>query len=409
MIAILWILFVVFYIAYFFVFFSYTSYIFNKNKFPLIGCIICGIINFGFWYIYNFAISIEYEFLAIILYALLLFVETKIVFKSNIIQTLFITVTFCINLFAKRMALLASLALFDGGNILSSVDNTQSMLIVSAVSFAVSVSTISFARKIIPRQSLDTIISDKRNISFITVAFSLMFITLFVFLISIGENIQSSNLLYHYIVLGIFVINAFAVFIVFAHSLAELRISAETYRKVRSENFKDMRNLKEMEDEAIKDSLTGLYTRDYADKVINKFIKEEKSFFVGFIDLDGLKTVNDIYGHDQGDFYITTVADEIKDHFLKDAVCRYGGDEILIVGDYLSEEEVTIRLVQCYKSVSDIQRKYNVEYSTSISYGVAFRHANEAISAAQLISLADERMYELKKSNKKRRKVVVVR
>ncbi len=239
----------------------------------------------------------------------------------------------------------------------------------------------------------------------LTTAYSILFATLFVFFLTLG--VESGNrLLFHYIILGIVVISAFAVFIVFAYNLAELRIQTETYKRLSKKNIEDLEQIKDLEEVAITDALTHLYTRDYADELIRKMIDEEDMFFVAFVDLDGLKVVNDSYGHEEGDFYIKTVASILNEYFKDYSVCRYGGDEIVIVGKSNNEDEVTKCIIQSYKAVISIPQLYQKEYLTSISYGVAFKHPNEIITAVELIAIADTRMYELKKSNNKHRKVI---
>ncbi len=408
MITLLSALLIVAFIAYHHTFFSYCAYIFNINRFPKIQGLICGVINFLLWVLYVFFLPISHEPVALLLYAIVVFIETKIVFKGNIIQQLFISITFAINLFAKRIAALATVAILNHGSIVDVMGDIELSLLVTVICFAVSVSTIGFARKSIPRNSLDTILSDNKNLAFLTTAFAILFSTLVAFLLTITIDI-GFLLLHHYVVLGFIVISAFAVFIVFAYNLAELRIQTETYKRLTRKNTEDLEQLKDLEQVAIKDPLTNLYTRDYADETIQRMIDERRFFFVAFVDLDGLKTVNDVHGHEEGDFYIKTVADILQDYFKNDAVCRYGGDEIVVVGRCRVEDEITKKLIQSYKGVINIPKLFNKKYATSISYGVAFKHPTEIIAASELITIADVRMYELKKSNRKLRKVVSVK
>ncbi len=407
MITLFSVLFVISFMAYHHTFFSYCAYIFNINKFPKVPGLICGIINFLFWVVYIFYLPIKYEPIAIVFYAILLLIETRIAFKASSVQMLFISITFTINLFAKRLAALAIMALINSGTIVEVMADVELSILVSLLCFAASVSTISFARKSIPRTSLDTILSDSKNLMFLIMAYSILFVTLFVFLLTISVD-GGSGLLIHYAVLGLVVISAFAVFIVFAYNLAELRIQTETYKRLSRKNTEDLEAIKDLEQVAIKDPLTSLYTRDYADELIQKMIDEDDLFFVSFIDLDGLKVVNDDYGHEEGDFYIKTVADILRDYFKEHYVCRYGGDEIVIVGNYSVEEDITKRLLQCYKAVINIPKMYRKPYETSISYGIAAKHPHEIITASELIAIADARMYEIKKSNKKHRKIISV-
>ncbi len=405
MVIILSILLTLSFVGYNLVLFSYCVYIFNLNKKPIVEGVICGLINFAFWVLFIVFVPIQYEYIAMILYTIILAIESKLVLKIKFIEMMFISITFTINLFAKRMVILAVIALLNGANIINAVNSFELTTIVAVISFTVSISTINFARKSIPRNSLDTILADNKNLTFLTIAFSILFVTLAIFIQTINADIQGNNLLYHYIVLGCISIAAFAVFILFAHNLAELRITTETYKRLRQENTENLEKLKDLEQEAIKDDLTGLYTRDYADRKVKELVEKNISVFVAFVDLDGLKIVNDDFGHEEGDFYIRRVAEILKDYFRGSTVCRYGGDEMLVVGQFTTEEEVTKKLIWCYRAVININERYSKEYRTSISYGVAYKHLHENISPYNLISIADSRMYDLKKSNKKHRKV----
>ncbi len=407
MILLLSILFVLSFIAYHITFFSYCAYIFNTNRFPKISNMLCGLINLSFWVVYISFMSPDLEPLALFLFFVLLLIETKLVFKANVIQILFTAVTFTINLFAKRLAVLALAALYYGDIITHVMGDIHIRLLVSIICFTASVLTIRLARKSIPRNSLDTILSDNKNLAFLTTAYSLLFLVLFSFLLTIGIE-ESNDLLVHYVVLGGVTIAAFAVFIIFAYNLAELRVQTETFEKLSKKNTVDLEHIKNLEQVAIKDALTYLYTREYADELLQNMIKENRHFFVAFVDIDDLKAVNDEHGHEEGDFYIKSVSEILQEYFKEDSVCRYGGDEMVIIGLYVDETEVTKKLIQILKSVSDIPKQFNKPYTTSISYGIAFKHPSEEIEASELIGIADSRMYELKKSNKKHRKVVSV-
>ncbi len=83
------------------------------------------------------------------------------------------------------------------------------------------------------------------------------------------------------------------------------------------------------------DSLTGFYTRDFLNE-----IKDRKGFSVAFLDLDGLKLVNDAFGHLHGDRLIEKFSFYMKRFFSDSIIIRYGGDEFLLLseGDDLKKE-----------------------------------------------------------------------
>ncbi len=391
---------------YHFTFFSYTSYIFSHNKVPKIKGAICGVINFVFWYYYITNFDINAEATIMVCYFILLALQTKIVFKANFLHTIFIAVTFSINLFAKRIMFFGFFPLINGEQPIEFFSMYETRMFVSIITFALSVSTISFARKMLARIYLDTILADKNNIRFLSFVFTILFVAFVAFFFTFSTEGGGTNLLMHYMISGTFGLSAFAIFIIFAYYLADFRISTATYKKIIQNNDREKNIVKILEEQSQIDNFTGLFNRAYANEKIEECLRQQSAFYVAFVDLDGLKIVNDKYGHDEGDFYIKTVCDIVSEYFSDDITSRYGGDEIVILGEYDSEDSVMLNLVKCYNAVSKIPEIYGKEYSTSISYGVAFKSPNEVISSEELLKVADSRMYELKKLNNKIRKTL---
>lgn len=156
-----------------------------------------------------------------------------------------------------------------------------------------------------------------------------------------------------------------------------------------------------LEDMYVHDSMTGLFNRRGFFKAMNdKFgAAHSHELLVVSADLDGLKEINDKYGHNEGDKAIETVAAALR--FASDdrAVCaRFGGDEFIAAG--LNEagfaEDFEKRF---YSYIDDFNRISNVPYKVEASIGiVSDRCTMENID--RIISLADERMY-LRKTERK--------
>jgi len=156
---------------------------------------------------------------------------------------------------------------------------------------------------------------------------------------------------------------------------------------------------------AIKDSLTGLYNREYLDEFSKQAFARHKrhqyTLTVVFLDLDNFKSVNDNHGHLVGDRVLQAAAHLLKESFRKsDIVVRYGGDEfvVLIEDGYFEENKLKSLLKSFTKRVEDEFVKYHI----SASYGIATTSEN-IDSIAKLIEVADERMYA-HKIEKKRNK-----
>jgi diguanylate cyclase (GGDEF)-like protein len=154
---------------------------------------------------------------------------------------------------------------------------------------------------------------------------------------------------------------------------------------------------------AVSDPLTGLanYRRllDVLENETERTNRTARPFALLLLDLDGLKKVNDTYGHLVGSRAICRVADTLRINCRAiDTAARYGGDEFALVLPE-SEREEAERVAQRIHTVLG-QDKEQPPLSTSIGISV-YRGAGERIE--RLISEADEHLYEEKAKRKERR------
>ncbi|SFP16320.1 GGDEF domain-containing protein [Hydrogenimonas thermophila] len=160
---------------------------------------------------------------------------------------------------------------------------------------------------------------------------------------------------------------------------------------------------------AIRDPLTGLYNRSYliefADKSLQKHIRDEENnyAYVIFFDLDNFKYVNDTFGHKEGDKVLKKVANILKKSFRSyDIVARLGGDEFIVFLDSSKIKESMFDIDKYLERiVGKIEAKFE-KYNISASYGVAI-FPKDGTTIEDLIDIADQRMYELKKEKKRNR------
>lgn len=142
------------------------------------------------------------------------------------------------------------------------------------------------------------------------------------------------------------------------------------------------------------DMLTGCNNRHLLDKRLEEYAGYGGSITLGFIDINGLKVVNDQHGHIEGDIYLKKVA-EILIGLCKECkadVFRYGGDEFVVMSNTLSEEKITDTL----KKANEMLKEESKEFFYSISYGVVH---GESGDYKKLIREADEKMYHYKSSH----------
>jgi len=153
------------------------------------------------------------------------------------------------------------------------------------------------------------------------------------------------------------------------------------------------------------DPLTDLPNRRYMMELLNQSLEvaseQDKVLVVMFVDLNGFKQVNDIYGHNAGDEVLIIVAKRLELAIRRgDHLSRLGGDEYLM-GLMMDKENVGEVDAMANKFIDIVSQPMNVEglrIKIGASVGVAAYpiHGNNIES---LISIADQRMYQAKKQN----------
>ena len=154
---------------------------------------------------------------------------------------------------------------------------------------------------------------------------------------------------------------------------------------------------------ALTDELTGLLNRrgflalaEQQRKVANR---SKKGMSLLYLDLDGMKTINDELGHDAGDQALIDTAAILKDNLREsDIIARIGGDEFVVLFSEPLGEEVEDILVD---HIEDILKKFNTkntrDYELLLSMGVAHYDPENQYSLDDLLKQADEQMYEDKR------------
>ena len=154
------------------------------------------------------------------------------------------------------------------------------------------------------------------------------------------------------------------------------------------------------------DPLCRIYNRNgfnkNAEYLFKQCVETATPVTVCFVDMDGLKGINDSYGHHEGDFAIKAMSDAISLACGTVNICgRFGGDEFVILGtgsDFAEKfkKRLTARL-------ASQNRKHDKPYKLSASLGYITTVPKSTDSLFDLIQKADERMYEVKKENRTHR------
>lgn len=147
------------------------------------------------------------------------------------------------------------------------------------------------------------------------------------------------------------------------------------------------------------DTLTGLFTRHQFEKRL-KYKLESKDFFsVIMIDLNDFKLINDNFGHDEGDKALKTVSSILKSNVKhEDMVCRYGGDEFILLIESTHQNSVIEVVERIKKSLDDYNSKKINKYSIKMSYGYNF--VDSDMTMQNLLTDVDKKMYQDKRLKK---------
>ncbi len=153
---------------------------------------------------------------------------------------------------------------------------------------------------------------------------------------------------------------------------------------------------------SLTDELTGIYNRRgfflLAEQQLKMAQRTQTSCCLLFVDLDGLKKINDTLGHEMGDRAIVYTAQILKQTFRdSDIVARIGGDEFVIfIPACLDHTDGFDTRLQA--NIDCFNQKHENSYQLSISLGVKHCHWHDNLSLEQLVKQADNLMYEHKRS-----------
>lgn len=146
------------------------------------------------------------------------------------------------------------------------------------------------------------------------------------------------------------------------------------------------------------DELSGCYNRMHLERVKTQYELEE-SFAIIFIDVNNLKRMNDVFGHDAGDALIKAAARKLQFWNTYGDVYRMGGDEFMIVVCNVTRQTLKEYIDNWYPTVGVLNRDDD-GFKCVLSYGVAYATKGQDFDAQQ--KKADDRMYEMKVAIKKK-------
>jgi len=162
---------------------------------------------------------------------------------------------------------------------------------------------------------------------------------------------------------------------------------------------------------AERDGLTGLYNRrmfdDFIQRIWRQSRREEKALEIVLVDIDYFKIYNDLYGHQAGDDCLKKVAKTIAAAAKRpfDFAARYGGEEFVLVLYGPPREFAETIPEQIRRDISELRIPHDgsgIDTVVTVSVGVAIASPGAGRSLAGAIQIADEALYEAKRSGRNR-------
>ena len=150
------------------------------------------------------------------------------------------------------------------------------------------------------------------------------------------------------------------------------------------------------------DELTGLYNRRGFLAVTEQHVaairRDKKIPIVVYADLDGLKEINDSFGHHEGDRALAGAAEILKETFRSsDILARLGGDEFIVLAAITQDESAELLTSRLQEQFGISNTLNGRPYDLSVSVGVAHFGDDDRYSIEELMAQADRAMYEDKR------------
>jgi diguanylate cyclase (GGDEF)-like protein len=201
---------------------------------------------------------------------------------------------------------------------------------------------------------------------------------------------------------------------VFQQARAEIAVRRKMEIDLRNANqalqfqLESIERLQEqLENQAVRDSLTDLFNRRYLRATLEVELARAKrsktTLAILMMDCDRLKYINDVYGHISGDDALVRIANVIREFTRAgDIACRYGGDEFVVVLGNVSEETAVERAESLRDKIAGdpiLHKGEKVSFSVSIGIAMCPSHGEQG---EILLQKADQALYEAKHRGKNR-------
>ncbi|MBI1977968.1 MAG: response regulator [Candidatus Omnitrophica bacterium] len=153
------------------------------------------------------------------------------------------------------------------------------------------------------------------------------------------------------------------------------------------------------------DEFTGLHNRrgffTLAEQQFKLARRAKKGLLLVFVDLDGLKQINDAFGHSEGDVALLETTEILKEAFREsDVIARVGGDEFVVLAIDAHPDHAAILLTRLERKLKFRNDRTNRKYNLSLSWGFSYYNPTDPCPLEALLAQADQAMYRHKLKKK---------
>jgi diguanylate cyclase (GGDEF)-like protein len=159
-----------------------------------------------------------------------------------------------------------------------------------------------------------------------------------------------------------------------------------------------------VKEQAVTDSMTGLFNRRYFEEFIKKEAiraeRQNQHFTVIGLDLDHLKQINDVYGHNYGDIAIKAIAEVLKNNARSiDIAARMGGEEFNLILPGVDSAGGLVAAERIRKAIEGVELEKIGHITASVGVATYLEHSDDL---DELLELTDQAMYESKRKGRNR-------
>ncbi len=153
---------------------------------------------------------------------------------------------------------------------------------------------------------------------------------------------------------------------------------------------------------SVTDDLTGLYNRrgfyTLAEQQMKMARRQKRGIYLLYADVDGLKAINDRWGHQQGDRALVDAAQLLQHTYREsDIIARIGGDEFIVVPIGSSGDNSPAIIARLFEHLADYNGRKNRGWKLQFSVGTSYYNPEDPCTVDQLLAAGDRSMYEDKK------------